>query len=155
MSLHTHLRTQLKTLLDSVLAPLRQQTPDDPRAMATAMLLMEVAWADQHIAESEIEHMRTALQRLYALDANAAATLVEQARAAHASMTSMQPFTHALNQHLGADERIEVLRELWRLAASDDAVDRFEEHLMRRIADLLYINHADYIAAKLAATRRE
>ena len=122
-----------------------------PRALATAMLLMEVAWADQDVAPAEREHMTTAVQRLYALDAAEAEAVIAQAQRAHGAATSVQPFTHALNQQLSREERCAVLLELWRVAFADAAIDKYEDYHVRRIADLLYLSHDEFIAAKHAA----
>lgn len=126
-------------------------TSTHPRALATAMLLMEVAWADQDVAPTEREHMTTAVQRLYALDAAEAEAVIAQAQRAHGAATSVQPFTHALNQQLTREERCAVLLELWRVAFADAAIDKYEDYHVRRIADLLYLTHDEFIAAKHAA----
>ncbi|MFM7121605.1 MAG: TerB family tellurite resistance protein [Gammaproteobacteria bacterium] len=35
----------------------------------------------------------------------------------------------------------------------DDGIDRYEEHAIRRIADLLYVEHPRFIAARREARR--
>ena len=125
--------------------------PAHPRATATAMLLMEVAWADHDVADAERAHMTAAVQRLYGLDQAEAEAVIAQAERAHGAATSVQPFTHALNQQLTREERCAVLLELWRLAFADAAVDKYEDYHVRRIADLLYLSHDEFIAAKHAA----
>lgn len=122
-----------------------------PRALATAMLMTEVAWADHDVSAAEVAHMTAAMQRLYGLDPAAAQDTVAQAQRAHGAATSVQPFTHALNEQLTREERYEVLIELWRLAFSDDALDKYEDYHVRKIADLLYLSHDEFIAAKRAA----
>jgi uncharacterized tellurite resistance protein B-like protein len=56
-----------------------------------------------------------------------------------------------LNAELTPDEKRALMEWMWRVAAVDGRVDPHEEHLLRKVADLLYVSHADYIRAKLGA----
>lgn len=151
----TSLGQRLRQLFASIVASFPTGTlsaaPTHPRAMATAMLMTEVAWADHEVSAAEVAHMVAALQRLHGLGDADAREIVEQAQRAHGAATSVQPFTHALNEQLTREERYEVLVELWRLAFSDDALDKYEDYHVRKIADLLYLSHDEFIAAKRAA----
>jgi uncharacterized tellurite resistance protein B-like protein len=40
---------------------------------------------------------------------------------------------------------------MWQVAYADNQISAHENHLMRKIASLLYIPHKDYIAAKMCA----
>jgi uncharacterized tellurite resistance protein B-like protein len=122
-------------------------------AIAAAMLLLEVAWADQDIQEVELERVRAALCQIFGLGAHESSALVAEARAAHASSISMYPFTRTANEGLSFDEKKALLVNCWRLANADAVVDEHEEHAIRRIAELLYLSHEDFIAAKLEARR--
>ena len=118
---------------------------------ATVMLLLEVAWVDHEVTAGEVQQVKAALLRLYDLSETAADELIADARVAHASATSMYPFTRALNDTLTPEERIELVAEVWRLAYCDTRLDRYEDHEIRKIAELLYVSHEDFIKAKLSA----
>ena len=122
-------------------------------AIASAMLLLEVAWADQQIREEELERVRSALCQIFGLRAEEASALVAEARAAHTASISMYPFTRVVNEALSLDAKKTLLVNCWRLASADAVIDGHEELTIRRIADLLYLTHEDFIAAKLAARR--
>ena len=115
------------------------------------MLLLEVAWADHDVTNDELLQVKTSLLRLYDLTDSQADQLIAEARAAHEAATSMYPFTRALNDSLSPEERVELVTELWRLAYCDAQLDRYEDHEIRKIADLMYVSHADFIKAKLSA----
>ncbi len=115
------------------------------------MLLLEVAWADQDVTANELLQVKASLMRLYNLPDGAAAELIAEAQAAHSAATSMYPFTPALNDSLSPEERVELITELWRLAYCDAQLDRYEDHEIRKIADLMHVSHADFIKAKLSA----
>ncbi len=126
---------------------------EDTAPMAAAMLLLEVAWADQNISDAEMQATRDAIQTMFGLTAEQVQALVDRAKSEHGAAISMYPFTRAVNASLSMDEKRTLIELLWRLAGADDGVDLHEEHTIRRIADLLYVSHNDFINAKLDARK--
>jgi len=112
------------------------------------MLLFEVAWADHEILTAEVESMVSALTQLFGIEESAARALTDRAIEAHETETSIYPFTRAINDALSVEEKQQLITTLWRLALADQIVDKYEEHAIRRIADLLYVPHRDFIRAK-------
>ena len=145
------LQLRLRKVFDALIAPAPGVPPVAERARATVMLLLEVAWADHEIRSAELAQLTRAMQRLYDMPAAAVDELVTGALRDYPAVTSVQPFTRALNEQLSMDEKFEVVTEMWRLALSDDELDKYEEYHVRRIAELLYVPHEDFIAAKLIA----
>ena len=145
------LQLRLRKVFDALIAPAPGVPPVAERARATVMLLLEVAWADHEIRSAELAQLTRAMQRLYDMPAGAVDELVTGALRDYPAVTSVQPFTRALNEQLSMDEKFEVVTEMWRLALSDDELDKYEEYHVRRIAELLYVPHEDFIAAKLIA----
>lgn len=120
-------------------------------AMAAAALMFEVVWADHDIAPAELEAMSTLLQRLFQLSAERIEDIHRLTRANHDASVGVFPFTRALNDQLSQDEKFSILKAMWTIALADAQIDAFEEHTIRRIADLLYVPHQRFIEAKLAA----
>ena len=137
---------RLKTLLTSI--EITDQPTDDPTPLAAAMLLFEVAWADHEILTAEIESMVSALTQLFGIEESAARALTDRAIETHETETSIYPFTRSINEALSIEEKQQLITTLWRLALADQIVDKYEEHAIRRIADLLYVPHRDFIRAK-------
>ena len=119
--------------------------------LAAAVLLLEVAWADQEIEPGEIDSIADLLRREYGLDDEGLARLRNHARELHQESTGLFPFTRVLVERCSREERIAVLNHLWRLARLDGRNHRYEEHSIRKVVDLLYLSHSDFIAAKRAA----
>lgn len=144
---------RLKTLLQQF--PSASSDGDAPEAapMAAAMLLLEVAWADQNITEAEVASTRDAVQAMFKLTNEQVQALVDRAKSEHDTAISMYPFTRSVNDALSMEEKRQLILLLWRLAGSDSSVDVHEEYTIRRIADLLYVSHDDFIAAKLEARK--
>ena len=146
---------RLKTLLQGYAGHPHDAPAEESAPMAAAMLLLEVAWADQNITDAELEATREAVQSMFGLDADRVQALVERAKSEHDTAISMYPFTRSVNEALSMEEKRHLIELLWRLAGADDNVDVHEEFTIRRIADLLYVSHDDFIAAKLDARKDE
>jgi uncharacterized tellurite resistance protein B-like protein len=144
---------RLKTLLQQFPVAPRDVAEEEAAPMAAAMLLLEVAWADQNITDAELEATREAVQSMFRLSPEQVQALVDRAKAEHDTAISMYPFTRAVNESLSMDDKRLLIQLLWRLAGADNEVDVHEEYTIRRIADLLYVSHDDFIAAKLEARK--
>jgi uncharacterized tellurite resistance protein B-like protein len=120
-------------------------------ALSAATLLLEVAWADHDIADGELDSIRTALTGQFGLSADEADEVISESRDRHEESVGMHPFTRTLVEAFDEQQRFDLLTHLWRLAYSDMTIDRFEEHTIRRIAELLYVSHARFIEAKQLA----
>ena len=119
--------------------------------LATAVLLIEVMRADGRLDEQERQTILEALRTKFALPERELGELFELARQKSEDSHDLYSFTERLNQSLAEPERIRVFELLWRVAYADGRADAHETHLLRRLADLLHIRHADAIGAKLRA----
>jgi uncharacterized tellurite resistance protein B-like protein len=77
--------------------------------------------------------------------------LIRLSRDEVAEATSLYQFTREINTHFNADQKMNLLTAMWRVAFADGYLDKHEESIIRRVADLLHILHSDYIRCKLAA----
>ena len=130
----------------------RTDAPDGDipaRQHAVAALLVEIARADLDIDSSERIAITRMLGAAYGLDAEAAAQLVTRAEHTVEESVSLHEFTSRLNDELTREEKTEIIEMLWRVAFADGHLDKYEEHLVRKAADLLYVPHRHFIRAKL------
>lgn len=123
----------------------------DPVVLASAALMFEVMRADRSVDDAERETIRRLLVARFELPPEDLDTLETLAAAEVDEAHDLFQFTALINEHYGQPERIEMVRNMWAVAWADGNVDRFEEHIIRRVADLLHVRHRDFIAAKLAA----
>ena len=77
--------------------------------------------------------------------------LVELATKEYEASTDYFEFTRLINDHYNEQQKIELIENLWHIAYADNILDKYEEHVIRRIADLIYVSHKDFIASKLRA----
>ena len=75
--------------------------------------------------------------------------LVNGPALAHAEdATSLYQFTGQINDHLDQQQKQSLLESIWRVAFADGRIDKYEEHLIRRMADLLHLNHREFMQAR-------
>ena len=142
----------LRSLLDKLRDSPNLPTEEDRLVpLAAATLLIEVAWADHDIADEELEMVKLALESQFDLSAEEVAQLIEESRGAHEDSVGLYSFTRTLVEAWDEPRRFELIVMLWRLALADEKIDRFEEHMIRKIAELLYVSHARFIEAKQRA----
>jgi uncharacterized tellurite resistance protein B-like protein len=113
--------------------------------VATALLLIEVARADYASDLAEDATMLASLKQFFALDDAAAALLLEEARSTADRAVELQQFTRRLHEQLSTAEKLRVVEMLWQVALADSRLDKHEDHLVRRIAELMYVSHSDLI----------
>ena len=119
--------------------------------MAAAVLFVEVMHADHKVDKRERQLVKQALQESFSLSSHEAEELLQLAEERVKEVTSLHEFTSVLHGRLTNEEKVMLLEQIWRIVLADNDVDKYEEHLVRRIAELLYIKHSDYIRAKLNA----
>ncbi|CAK1695441.1 putative tellurite resistance protein B-like protein [Vibrio crassostreae] len=116
--------------------------------IAIASLLCEVAGADHQINESERVAKLQLLQRLLDLDEEQAKVLLAQAEPKVEQSVSLYDFTSQLRD-LSQPVRIDLIKAMWEVAHADGEIDPIEESVIRKTAELLYVDHSDFIKTKL------
>ncbi|MFC5299779.1 TerB family tellurite resistance protein [Azospira restricta] len=119
--------------------------------LATAALLVEMMRMDREIADAERESVVATLRREFALDPAQLAALLALAEEEARQASGYHQFTSLINTACDAAQKVRIVENLWRVAMCDGHLDAHEAHLMRKIADLLHVGHADYVAAKQRA----
>ena len=118
--------------------------------LAIAALLCEVAAADHNIDEIEKHAKHSILQRLLNITETEATELLEQAMLKIKDSVSLYEFTSHLRE-LERETRLELIKAMWRVAYIDGKIDPIEELVIRKTAGLLYVEHSEFIRAKIQA----
>jgi uncharacterized tellurite resistance protein B-like protein len=119
--------------------------------LAAAALLIETARADFTQEASEQAALESLLSSSLQLDPAAVRKLLEAASSRLDDSTSLYEFTRVINDYYSAAQKLELISAMWRVAYADGDLDKYEEYLIRQVAELTYVPHADYIRAKLEA----
>jgi uncharacterized tellurite resistance protein B-like protein len=119
--------------------------------LATAALFLEIMRADFQVTPEERRDLEAVVSETLGLDGEETRELLALAEAEVDASVELFQFTRLIDESFSPEQKAQLVERLWRLAASDAHVDRLEEHLVRKIANLLHVSHRDYIAAKRAA----
>ena len=116
--------------------------------LAVAALLVEVAEADYKRSPQEREVLLNSVHDHFDIEQEEANALIELAEREHAESTDYFQFTNLINKHYQPSQKIKIVEELWRVAYADRELNKYEQHVIRRLADLIHVSHKDFIAAK-------
>ena len=122
--------------------------PDQALQIACAALLIEMTRADHNISNVEIDSLKRILRQHFALQAGEEDELIKLAEQERDNATDYFQFTSLINQHYSQQQKRQLVTRLWQLANADNHIDKFEEHLVRKLADLLHVPHAAFIRSK-------
>lgn len=114
-----------------------------------AALLVEVMRADGKVLTEELENIQNTLIHYCELEIDAASRLLTKAKQLVEQAIDLYSFVNVLNEHTSDIERIEIIELLWQVAFADGQIDGQEDHVIRKIAGLMYVTHADFIQAKI------
>ena len=144
------LLTKLTALFSATKAK-SDATPLRALELSCAALMFEVARSDFTIDETERESIRLLLTENFALSAEDVTTVTEEAADNVSAATCLFEFTRTINDIATVDQKRQLLTMMWRVALADDALSCYEEHVIRKVADLLYLPHNDFMMAKQLA----
>ena len=116
--------------------------------LATTALLIEMMRADLDASEQEKTRLREILSTHFKLDDTEIENTLAQASKKNRDAADYYQFTSVINEHYSQEQKIQLVEQLWQLAWADGNIDRFEEHLVRTLADLLHVPHGRFIQAK-------
>jgi len=118
---------------------------------ACAVLLCEVMRADGIFAELEQEKLKHLLMKQFSLSADEVLAIIEQAIHLSENASDFYQFTSKVNKHYSLEQRKKIVNLLWQVAYADGELANIEEHIIRKIADLLHLRHDEYIETKIRA----
>jgi uncharacterized tellurite resistance protein B-like protein len=125
----------------------------DPAAAhcAAAALLLEMAHMDDNMTPVEQAAIASAVRASFGLAPAQAEELIACAHEERQQATDYHQFTSLINTHFDAEQRADLIEQLWQVAYADQELCRHEEYLVRKVASLLHVPHSAFIAAKLRA----
>ena len=116
---------------------------------ACAALLVEIAFADKDFDESEQDSLKKSLMECYKISEEEINEIIEDAEITVKESTSLYGYTRIVNDEFEYTDKLDLLRNMWKIAYADGNLDKYEEHLIRKTSDLIHISHSDYIKIKL------
>ena len=125
-----------------------KETSHDIR-VATCALLLEMARIDGTFSDSEKTQIIRTLKEVYGLSEEAVANLIKISTEELDDSIDLWRFTNLINQNYSPEEKIQVIEMVWKLAYTDGVLDKHEDYLLHKLANLLRLTHKQLIDAKL------
>ncbi len=116
--------------------------------LATAALLIEMMYQDDQVHEKEIDAAKKALTEKFGLTDDEYHTLFALAEEEVKEAIDYHQFTSLIARKFTQAQKIKVVELLWSVAYADSYLDSMEEHMVRKIADLIYVSHKDFMKTK-------
>jgi len=143
---------KLSKFLSAIIPPsIDSGQPEYTLQMAVAVLLIEVMQSDAECALEEQTTIRNILMQRFHLSDAEVAQLTERGQQTSKAANDLRQFTSLINHELELPEKVRIIEYLWQVVYADGIISAHENHLMRRLVDLLHISHGDNIAAKMRA----
>ncbi|MFT7472001.1 MAG: putative tellurite resistance protein B-like protein [Kiritimatiellia bacterium] len=117
--------------------------------LACAALLVEVMNSDHELDEREQQEFMAVLQQSYNIAESDLEELIQLAKDEAFEATSLYEFTKLINDSYDYEQKVELIENMWRIAFSDKRLDKYEDHLIRKVSELIYVSHSDFIKTKL------
>ena len=120
--------------------------------LAAAALLIETSRADFKQDMAEQQAVEKLLSEALGLPPGQVHDLMVNATSQVDEATSLYEFTRVINDHYSPEQKLKLVRAMWIVAYADGNLDKYEEALIRQVAELTYVPHQDYIRCKLQAS---
>ena len=138
----------IKKFFEESISPDTQDDVEHRLKLATAALFIEMMQQDGKKTESEEKKVKEVLQTKFTLSETETHQLFDLAHEEARDAVDFHQFTSLINEHFPTEKKIKIVEYLWAIAYADNHLDTYEEHMVRRIADLIYVDHQDFIKAK-------
>ena len=117
--------------------------------LACAILLIEVSYSDFSIDNTEISSIIEIFKKEFNLTEKKAQWLSDEALNLHKDVNCLRKYIKLINSNYTNTEKKNLVNMAWLVARADNIIDKHEEHRIRRFAELLHLNHADFIQSKI------
>ncbi|GAA0840970.1 TerB family tellurite resistance protein [Marinobacter szutsaonensis] len=117
-------------------------------AVAATALMVQLSRVDNDEDERELKAIVDCAVKAHQVTREEAEDILQDALTHAEDATSLYEFTGQINDHLDQDQKQALLESIWHVALADGRIDKYEEHLIRRMADLLHLNHREYMQAR-------
>lgn len=117
--------------------------------IAACALFIEIANADGEFTDEERKFIISEMKSTFNLDDDYVNDLMTLAEERVKESVSLYEFTGVINITFTHEEKIELIESLWKLIYKDEKLNQYEDHLIKRIAATINIEHKQIINAKL------
>ena len=130
--------------------PAETKPSHEPVRLATAAILLDIAYADGDFSPAEDGDIVGFLKRCFELDESSVRDLLKAADELRGQTIDHYALTNFVRRTMSLPDRIEIVKTMWRVVYADGRLTDYENYLVRKLADLLGLEHHVMIDAKVA-----
>jgi uncharacterized tellurite resistance protein B-like protein len=123
--------------------------------VATAVILLEVAHADEDFSPQEQDRIIAVLKKSFNLDDREVDELMVVSEEERKGSIDIWHFTNIINQNFNEEEKYSVVEKIWQVIYADGRLDKYEDHIVHKLSNLLHVPHKRMIEAKLKNLKHE
>ncbi len=117
--------------------------------IACAILLIEVSYSDFEIKNEEISSIIKLCSKELNLSLQDSEWLKNKALELHKDTNCFRKYIKLINENYTKLQKKTLLNMAWLVAKSDNIIDKHEEYRIRKLSELLYLDHKDFIKSKV------
>jgi uncharacterized tellurite resistance protein B-like protein len=145
----------LKALRDRFFKAEETPSADALLQRASALLMLEIAHADDDYDVTEKNNIITNIKKTFSLSDNDTQHLLDVSESEREDLLSLDSLTQIIKNELEMPQRIQIVELLWSVAYADGRVSQDEDYMVRKLSDLLYVSHQDFIKAKIRVENKQ
>jgi uncharacterized tellurite resistance protein B-like protein len=145
---------KIKQFFEQNISFTEENNDEQQLQLATAALFIEMMLQDGKVHDNEKISVLNAIKHCFNISDNEANVLFSLAEDELKHSTDYFQFTQLINKNFTPAQKVKVIENLWAIAYADSHLDDFEEHMVRKIAELIYVPHTQFIKAKLKVQER-
>lgn len=122
---------------------------DKKLIISACVLILEIAKSDYEFSEPEKEAVRDILRHNLTVAKEEVEEVLRIAEKERSDNIDLFEYTSLINRNYSYEDKKKLVEMLWKIIYADGILDRYEDHLIHKFADLLHLSHEDLIEAKL------
>lgn len=119
--------------------------------VATCVVLLEVAQADDEFSEEERVYITNALRQRFGLSEVDAKALIEDSQKHREQSVDLWQYTHLINETCTREEKFEIVEHVWHVVFADGGISGHETYVAKKLGKLFNLSHPQLMEIKLKA----
>ena len=118
--------------------------------ISSSAMLISVAKADDILDNDELQSITDILMDFFQLSSeNEVQKIIEKAKKKLEESTDIFEFGRTLNKYWSYQDKVDFICCAFEVGYSDGDLHYFEEHIIKKIATILNVNHQDLIESRI------
>ena len=126
----------------------KEEVPSFEIELTAAVLAYEIARSDGDISQDELKILMDEIEQIAIKVGKDKLEIFKIIEIYSTDSVSFYDFIEDINNNYSKDEKLQLIKFLWKIAYADGKLDVDEERLVRRVADLIKIKDIEVLKLK-------